>query len=38
MGLHRICKGCKKDWNVSKIEPGGKQYICPTCEYKDVKL
>lgn len=35
MGLYRICKTCKNDWNVSRIEPGGKHYICPTCELRE---
>lgn len=32
--LYRRCKLCGLDWNVSKIEPGGKDYICPTCDWK----
>ena len=32
--LYRRCKLCGLDWNVSKIEPGGKDYICPTCKNK----
>lgn len=35
MGMRRICKSCKLDWNVSRIEPGGKQYICPICELRE---
>lgn len=27
MGMRRICKSCKLDWNVSRIEPRGKHYI-----------
>lgn len=33
--LYRRCRTCGLDWNVSKIEPGGKAYTCPTCEWKD---
>ena len=35
MGVHRICKSCKQDRNVSRIEPGGKHYICPTCALRE---
>lgn len=30
----RKCRECGLDWNVSRINPGGKVYICPTCERK----
>lgn len=31
----RICKKCMRTWNVSSIDPPGKQdYICPECEAK----
>lgn len=35
MRVYRICRDCGKDWNVSKIDPGGKAYICPTCEFRN---
>lgn len=35
MGMRRICKSCKLEWNVSRIEPGGKHYICPTCALRE---
>lgn len=35
MGVHRICKSCKKKWNVSQIDPGDKHYICPTCAFRE---
>ena len=34
MRIYRICRDCGKDWNVSRIEPGAKHYVCPTCEFK----
>ena len=34
MGLIRICRECKKEWNVSRVDPGEKHYVCPTCEFK----
>ena len=34
VATYRTCKSCKKEWNVSRLEPGGKHYICPTCELK----
>lgn len=33
--LYRKCRKCGKEWNVSRIDPGEKTYICPTCEYKE---
>lgn len=33
--MNRKCRKCGKDWNVSCLDPGGKVYICPTCEYRD---
>ena len=32
MGIHRICRRCGKEWNVSCIDPGPKVYICPVCD------
>lgn len=32
--VYRRCRECGRDWNVSRLEPGGKVYICPTCELK----
>lgn len=32
--VYRKCHDCGLEWNVSKLEPGGKVYICPTCEWK----
>ncbi len=32
--MTRVCHYCKLDWNVSKLDPGGKVYICPVCERK----
>ena len=32
--VYRICRDCRKDWNVSRLDPGGKVYICPVCERK----
>lgn len=32
--MMRRCHTCGLDWNVSKLEPGGKVYTCPTCEWK----
>ena len=32
----RICRKCMRTWNVSRIDPPGKQdYICPDCEAKE---
>lgn len=30
--VYRTCRRCRRDWNVSRIEPGDKVYICPKCE------
>lgn len=35
MSVYRICRECGKDWNVSKKDPGGKHYVCPTCELRN---
>ena len=32
--LKRVCRKCGNEWNVSRLEPGEKNYICPTCEFK----
>lgn len=32
--VFRRCRKCGADWNVSCIEPGGKIYICPWCDFK----
>ena len=32
--MTRKCHCCNLEWNVSRIEPGGKTYICPVCEFK----
>lgn len=29
---YRICRDCGREWNVSRIEPGDKIYICPPCD------
>lgn len=29
--VYRVCRKCQKEVNVSRIEPGGKQYVCPAC-------
>ena len=29
--MTRKCHKCGKDWNVSRLDPGGKCYICPVC-------
>lgn len=31
---YRICRDCGQKWNVSRIEPGEKVYVCPPCERK----
>lgn len=31
----RKCRRCGVEWNVSCIDPGGKVYVCPTCEYRE---
>lgn len=30
--IYRICSKCGVRWNVSRIEPGEKKYICPACQ------
>lgn len=35
MKTYRRCRICGKEWNVSCLDPGGKVYVCPTCEYKE---
>lgn len=35
MAVYRDCARCRKDWNVSRIDPGPDPYICPVCEYAD---
>lgn len=32
--VYRICRDCRQEWNVSRIDPGWKVYICPVCERK----
>lgn len=29
---YRICRDCGQKWNVSRIDPGDKVYICPPCD------
>lgn len=30
--VYRLCKACWRSWNVSRIDPPGKQdYLCPDC-------
>lgn len=37
--VFRICKKCMRVWNVSSINPPGKQeYVCPDCEAKGKEL
>jgi hypothetical protein len=31
--IYRRCRVCGEEWNVSKVEPGIKQYTCPRCEW-----
>lgn len=31
---YRICATCGDKWNVSRISPGPKKYVCPHCESK----
>lgn len=31
---YRVCRRCGGEWNVSSKDPGEKNYICPTCEFK----
>lgn len=33
--VYRLCRRCGKEWNVSRIDPGDKVYICPICDYRD---
>lgn len=34
--VYRICKKCMRVWNVSSINPPGKQeYVCPVCQTKE---
>ncbi len=35
--IYRICRYCRKEWNVSRLEPGEKVYICPVCESRKRK-
>lgn len=30
----RKCHYCNLDWNVSRLDPGSKKYVCPVCERK----
>lgn len=32
--VYRICRRCGKEWNVSRLDPGEKVYICPVCDYR----
>lgn len=32
--VYRICHECGREWNVSRLDPGEKKYICPTCVWK----
>ena len=36
-GVHRVCRICGLDWNVSAIDKPGKKYICPHCEWRRQK-
>lgn len=29
--VYRVCRKCQKEVNVSRVDPGGKQYVCPVC-------
>lgn len=31
---YRLCRKCGQRWNVSALEPGGRVYICPVCDWK----
>jgi len=33
--IYRSCRRCGKDWNVSRLDPGPKVYICPICEWRE---
>lgn len=33
--VYRVCRKCGREWNVSRLDPGEKNYICPTCEFKE---
>ena len=33
----RKCRYCEQEWNVSRLDPGGKVYICPKCEWQRKK-
>ena len=33
--VYRICHVCGREWNVSRLDPGGKKYVCPTCSLKE---
>ena len=33
--IYRTCRRCGKEWNVSRLEPGPKAYVCPICDYRE---
>lgn len=33
--VYRICCKCQQEWNVSRLEPGEKKYVCPICAWKE---
>ncbi|MBQ6358939.1 MAG: hypothetical protein IJI97_08350 [Clostridia bacterium] len=33
--IYRVCRRCGKDWNVSRLDPGPKAYVCPICEVRE---
>lgn len=30
--VYRICRKCRQTWNVLKIDPGDRAYLCPRCD------
>lgn len=33
--VFRVCRRCGKEWNVSRLDPGEKVYVCPICETRE---
>lgn len=33
--IYRVCRRCGKDWNVSRLDPGPKAYVCPICDFRE---
>jgi len=31
---YRVCRQCGKKWNVSRLDPGPKAYVCPICDVR----